>query len=370
MLEVLPELRNHGIETTVVTLLPDDDALAGRLSALEVECHGLGGKSWPDRVTTLSRLIRTQNPDLVHTSLTWSDLIGRACCAGVDVPVVTSLVNSSYGPAHRSHSQYGSWAVRGWQGIDTLMSRRTTLFHAVSHEVRRVMARRLWIPAHRIRVVYRGRDEGRLGTWTPTRRSEARRALGISEDAPVIAAVGRTDHQKAVEVTIAAVARLQQSYPGLHLLVIGRNGDAGADARRAASNLPNVCFLGHRSDVADLMCAADCLSFPSRWEGLPGTVIEALALRLPVVASDIEPVKEVLGGVPWPLVGVDNAEALADGLASILEKRIPVSTLRDQGRARFADTFTVKRAATGMVDLYRQGMRMRAASTRWQAARS
>ena len=107
------------------------------------------------------------------------------------------------------------------------------------------------------------------------------------------------------------------------------------------------------------MCAADVLSFPSRWEGLGGTLVEAMALRLALVASDIPPVAETIGDVGWPLVRPDDEQALADALVSVLEQGSANDARKDAGERRFRERFTAEAAAGGMAGLYHDVLRSR-----------
>jgi glycosyltransferase involved in cell wall biosynthesis len=352
LVDMVPALRARNVHLSLVTLLAGDDALTARIQELEVPIRRLAGYSWPGRFAELRRELHRLRPDVLHTSLARSDLVGRAAAVGVDVPVVTSLVNSFYGPEHRANSAYGPLAVRGAQVVDILAARRTTIFHAISHAVAEVMTRRLRLRPDRVEVVYRGRDETRLGRRTAERREAVRAALGIPADIPLVLIVGRLDLQKAVDVALRAVGILQRTAPDVQTLVVGRDGNAARDVRQLAASMPNVRMLGHRSDVPDLMCAADCLCFPSRWEGLGGTVIEAMALELPVVASDIGPIREALGDVGWPLAAVDDEHTVAAGLRSLLAGGQAVAEKVADGRRRFESAFTMTSVADGMVALY------------------
>jgi glycosyltransferase involved in cell wall biosynthesis len=352
LVDMVPALRERNVHLSLVTLLPDDDALTARIQELEVPIRRLAGYSWPGRFAELRRELHRLRPDVLHTSLARSDLVGRAAAVGVDVPVVTSLVNSFYGPEHRANSAYGPLAVSGAQVVDILAARRTTIFHAISHAVAEVMTRRLRLRPDRVEVVYRGRDETRLGRRTAERREAVRAALGIPADIPLVLIVGRLDLQKAVDVALRAVGILKRTVADVQALVVGRDGNAAREVRQLAASMPNVRMLGHRSDVPELMCAADCLCFPSRWEGLGGTVIEAMALELPVVASDIAPIREALGDVGWPLATVDDEHTVAAGLRWVLAGGQGVAEKVVDGRRRFESTFTMTSVADGMVELY------------------
>jgi glycosyltransferase involved in cell wall biosynthesis len=352
LIELLPALRARNVELSLVTLLADDGALSARVRELDVPVRRLSQYSWPARFSELRGELLRARPDVLHTSLARSDLLGRTASIGVDVPVVTTLVNSFYGREHRANSAYGPLAVTGAQIVDSLAARRTTVFHAISDSVAEVMSRRLRLRRDRVAVVYRGRDEARLGRRSADRRKAARSALEIPEQVPLVLIVARLDFQKGVDVALRAIDILTQTLPGVQALVVGRDGNAAREVRALAASMSNVRMLGHRDDVPDLMCAADCLCFSSRWEGLGGTVIEALALELPVVACDVDPVREAIGEAGWPLAPVDDAHALAAGLRRVLAGGRAVSERALIGRRRFERVFTLASAADGMAALY------------------
>ena len=118
-----------------------------------------------------------------------------------------------------------------------------------------------------------------------------------------------------------------------------------------------VRFLGHRDDIADLLVAADVLAFPSRREGLPATLIEALALECPIVATDLPNVLEVVGAVASALVAMDDHAAMAAALALAIDGPDPVASRATQGRQRFLDHCTIEQSAAGMLAFYERSMR-------------
>jgi glycosyltransferase involved in cell wall biosynthesis len=357
LLEVAPGLASRGVRTSVVTLLADDGGLEDRLDAARVTRWRLKHRDPLRMSLELRDLICAERPDLIHTTLLFANLMGRIAARTVHIPVVTTLANQDYGPQHRANSRYGAWSVRAVHAADLLTAPLTTRFHAISAEVARVMSRRLRVPADRIQVVYRGRDPARLGVPTLDRRLRTRAALSIDPKAPVVLSVGRIDRQKGVETTIGAFRRLAARVPDAVLLVAGRPGNASAVVQVEAQRTGAVRLLGHRTDVPDLMCAADVLAFPSRWEGLGGTLVEAMALRLAIVASDIPPVAETIGDLGWPMVPPDDGRALAEELGRVLERGAAHEVRKDAGERRFRALFTAEAAADGMAGLYRDVLR-------------
>jgi glycosyltransferase involved in cell wall biosynthesis len=357
LVDVIPPLRAIGVDVVPVVLLPDDGALRERLTARGIEVRLITARDPFRSAWSLARLIRANRPDLVHTTLLRADVLGRVVARACGVPVVTSLVNDSYGAAHRRNSRYGSWTVVAVWLVDRSTARLAVRFHAVSSAVAGTMASRLGIRRDRIDVVLRGRDGRRLGSRSVQRREATRRDLGIDETTPIVLVVARQDRQKGIDVAIRAIQLLRERRPDALLLVAGAEGNATPilqDLR--ARDRDAVRFLGQRDDVADLMCAADVLALPSRWEGLAGTLIEALALEVGVVATDIAPIREVLGGCGCALVPVENAVALATALDRVLTGGEEVDRQIAAGRQRYLDTLGIEAAAAGMAAFYRRAL--------------
>lgn len=300
----------------------------------------------------LRHLIRTQQPDVIHTSLLNANLLGRIAAWNMPAALVASWVSCDYGPEHRATSPYGPAGVRFAHLVDLLTARSTDHFHAISAHVAQAMSRRLRIPKERIHVIYRGRDPARLGTFTMDRRRKVRTSLCLAHDVPVVLSAARLDREKGVDTTLEAFRLLQTRIPHAVLLVAGRPGNVSADVEAVLRRTPGIRMLGHRTDLPDLMCAADVLAFPSRREGLGGTLIEAMALRLGIVASNAGAIPEAIGDVGWPLVPPDDAAALADGLASVLLDDHANEGKKLAGERRFRTVFTAEAAAAGMAQLY------------------
>ncbi len=358
---LIPHVADRGVRIEVATLfernhlLADFEATGARLHAIRAR----GGRA--GRMLAVARLVRGVEPDLVHTTLFEADVAGRVGARLARRPVVTSLVNESYGPDHHVPGRLGPTKLALAHLLDTLTARLACRFHANSAAVMATMAQRLHVPAERCEVVHRGRSAAALGARTTDRVSQARTELNITDADFVLLAVGRHEHQKGIDVALAAMALLPAELDHVRLLVAGREGEQ-SDALRSMSVALDVAhrvsWLGHRDDVASLMCAADALVFPTRREGLPGTVIEAMALRLPIIASDIGPVREVVGDSPpcATLVPVDDAERLSRAIIALATDPTIAGATVDEASRRFASLFTVESAADGMVAFYRRAV--------------
>jgi glycosyltransferase involved in cell wall biosynthesis len=218
-----------------------------------------------------------------------ADIVGRIAAATTRVPVVSSLVNLAYGPEHFADPSAPTWRLRAAQALDVATARLTVRMHAVSARVADVMAPRLLYPRSRIDVVVRGRDAATLGTRDSGRRARARAQLGVDDSEQLVLTVAREEHQKGLDVLLEAVAVLRTEMPTARTFVAARRGTQSEVLAAMVERLDLgsvVTFLGTRDDVADLLCAADVFVLPSRREGLPGAVVEAMAMQAPIVASD------------------------------------------------------------------------------------
>jgi glycosyltransferase involved in cell wall biosynthesis len=186
--------------------------------------------------------------------------------------------------------------------------------------------------------------------------AEVRAELGLDGDRKLVLAVGRLHPQKGYDVLLDAVGRLAHDdrLTTQPLVAIAGDGPLEAElaARIAAESLP-VRLLGRRSDVADLLAAADLCVLPSRWEARSLTAQEALRSGTPLVATRTGGLPGLLGDAA-ELVPVDDAEALADAVAGVLADPARRAHLAEAGRARAASWPDEAATARQLVALYRE----------------
>jgi glycosyltransferase involved in cell wall biosynthesis len=319
---------------------------------------GRGGRAgWIARATSLTRSV---GPDLVHTTLFEADVAGRVAARLARVPVVSSLVNEEYDRSHLGDPRLHRWKIRGGQLVDAATARLATRLHAVSEHVASTMARRLQFPRERIDVVPRGRDPELLGGRTPERREQARRALGFDDASPMLLAVARHEHQKGLDVLVDALVLVRRDVPDARLVVAGRYGNETQLLRERVSHLgldDAVLLLGSRDDVADLLCAADLFVLPSRREGFPGSVVEAMALGAPVVATDLPQVREAVDPSCALLVAAGSSDELAGGVRGALADPDTAAARATRALRRFQERFTIDRVADEMLAFYARALR-------------
>ncbi|HZA85174.1 MAG TPA: glycosyltransferase [Actinomycetes bacterium] len=356
-----PAYASRGVELEVGYLVDrpgvhaDLEAAGARLFRLD----GPGGRAgWAWRA---ERLIAARRPDLVHTTLFEADIAGRIGAGLARVPVVSSLVNVAYGADHARSPGVRRWKVRGAHLVDAATARRVVRFHANTRYVADVMARRLRVPRDRLEVIPRGRDPARLGRRNPERRARVRAGLGVAQETPLLVAVARQEHQKGLDALLEALPGVAREVDGVRLVVAGRDGNQTPLLRAAVRSLGlngSVAFVGPRDDVPDLLCAADAVVIPSRWEGLSNVLIEAMALEAPVVASDLPTLEgAATDGDTAILVPPADPARLAAAVVATLADPAAAQRRAERARERFLERFTVDRVADQMVGFYDRALR-------------
>lgn len=365
LVELLPRLRERSIESHVAVLRRTEDSFEDEVRQLGVPLIDLRS---PGRLTAPFRVrqtLRRVRPSLLHTTLFDADLIGRLGAVLTAVPVVSSQVNMAYSVPRGDDPNVSQWKLALVRWLDGITARHlAAAHHAVSGPVWRMAVTELGVPPESVTVIPRGRDRARLGIPSLERRRRVRHSLGIAPSTPVVVNVGRQEYQKDQETLLRAQRILLDRGLQTSVLLVGRAGNASESLREVAGRnelQESVRFMGYRSDVTDLVAASDVFAFPSRFEGLPGSVLEAMALDVPVVASDIPPNRDVLdGGRNGLLVPVADAEALADAIQDTLEGGDEVARRVAAARAAFEGVYDLDRVADDMGAWFRSVAEQRA----------
>jgi glycosyltransferase involved in cell wall biosynthesis len=222
------------------------------------------------------------------------------------------------------------------------------------------MGRRLRIPSRRIDVVPRGRDRALLGHPSAERRAVARAALGLPADVPVLLSAARHEYQKGLDVAVDALGEARRAAPDAVLLVAGREGNLTPRMREVMAQrgvADAVRLLGPRADVPDLLAAADVFVAPSRWEGLGSAVLEAMAMGVPIVASDVPAIRETVGSADCAmLVPPGDAAALAAALVATLGDARAASRRATAAGRRFAERYDIEPVVDGMLAFYARAL--------------
>jgi glycosyltransferase involved in cell wall biosynthesis len=321
-------LRAHGWRPTVAG--PADGPLFGRFADAGIDVVDVATRAL--RATTLiklSRLVRARNIRLVHTHGKGAGVYGRVLARLHGLRAVHTF--------HGIHfERYGRLRRAAYLELERRLGRWTDVVINVSR-AQEAEGRALGLfPRERSRVIPNGVDAVRLAA-AALGRKEARAALGIDPTAPVIGCAARFDEVKRLDVILEAATAV---VPAPRVVLVGR-GDEEPALRALAARLglgARVLFPGEIPDAARLFAVFDVYCAPSRKEGMPLGVLTAMALGIPVVASDIPAHREALGEASAGLVpgtGVGFARAISRLLADEAGRAALGAEQRTRARSEF-----------------------------------
>jgi glycosyltransferase involved in cell wall biosynthesis len=229
-----------------------------------------------------------------------------------------------------------------------VIARGSSVMIAVSEQDRRRMIETEGIDPRRVIVLH----NGIVGT-PPTPGRDVRMELGIPAQAPVVGMIGGLRPEKGISVLLEAAAVLAARHPGLKVLIAGE-GDRTLLAPAGALGLDHVLVpLGFRRDIPDVIAACDVAVCPSFREGSPLSVMEYMEAGVPIVASRVGGIPEVIhDGVHGKLVPPGDAASLADAVTSLLQDRDGSAAMAACARERRRRDFDLGGMINRLEELY------------------
>jgi glycosyltransferase involved in cell wall biosynthesis len=331
---------------TAVCCLDEPGAWASELAAEGIPVIALGRRAGfhPNLGRRIAKAAEDVGAQLLHCHQYSPFVYGR----------IAKMVRPSLGLVYTEHGRLSD-APPSWKRrlINPLLSKFEGSIVAVSHELREYMATARF-PESRVQVIHNGVDAS--SAPSVAQRARARRALGL-DGAFVAVTAGRLDPVKDFGTLFDAFARVRRSLPNARLLVIGDGPERERLTARAERDdlRGGVHMVGYRSDVRDLLLAADLFVNSSISEGISITILEAMAAGLPVVATDVGGNPEVVcGGLTGMLVPRRHPERLADAIFALAVNDARRLALGTAGRQRVEAVFTINRMVDQYAQLYRQ----------------
>jgi glycosyltransferase involved in cell wall biosynthesis len=340
-------------------IVPDHGPLVDRLHALDVDTCRVPLNDRlvsPGAFVGLVRALRRLRPAIVQSHGARSNVYTRVAARCAGVPIVLSTVHNSLFDYEVAGSRRALYVL-----AERLTSRLADRIVAVSDAIARDLVERYRMDASRVVVVHNGID---AWAFRPARAGAAVRAeLRIVEGRRVIVMAGRMTPQKGWDVLLEAAARLAAVRDDLAWLLVGDGPLRAALTRRAADLGVAAEFIGARADMADILGCADVVVLASRSEGLPFTLLEAMALGKPVVATRVGGVPEVVeDGRSGRLVPRDDPAALASALASVLDAP-DAPAMGARGRTRVETAFRLDGMVRAMERVYAAALHERGVVT-------
>jgi glycosyltransferase involved in cell wall biosynthesis len=301
----------------------------------------------PRTIGDFRRLLRERRIQVAHLQGFGSLAFGRLAARSLRIPVVATI--------HADHT----FEPRGYPWFvklaDRLFAPLTARCIAVSEATARFARSYQGFKESQIEVWHNPVDLSRFRPPSQDERVAVRKSLGVPPDTLLVVAVARLDPVKGVDILVEAWPSVVRQVASARLLVVGegRQRDELVSALSSQGALDSVQFLGYRSDVPDILHAADLIVLPSRSEGLPLAALEGLASGLPVVAHAV-------GGVPELIVDGDNGrlipphpEALAAALTEVLSDRTLRARLALRARPS-VEKLSLRDYAERLEQMYRQ----------------
>jgi glycosyltransferase involved in cell wall biosynthesis len=296
----------------------------------------------PSRTMKLASMLKAGRYDVVHTHLFQADAIGRVAARLAGVPVIVKSLHNM-----------GQWKKGRHVLADRLLGRWTDKTICCSHFQREVACAQEGIAADAAVTIHHGVRMSRF--QPPVDRDAVLRSLGLRADRLTIGTVGRNVAEKGQSYLIEALPSILLRHPNVQLLIVGDGHLRGKlQARIAALGCESrVCLAGARPDIPEMLAVMDVFAFPSVSEGFGIAVAEAMATGLPVVASDIRPLSEiVVPGETGFLVPPRDASAIAAAIVSLLDDDSLRRRLGAAGREHVERCFTDRTMVQAHEDLY------------------
>lgn len=298
----------------------------------------------------LSALFHRRAFDVVHTHSAKAGAVGRWAAHRAGVPMI---VHTYHG--FPFHDFQGPLRHALYVAAERRLARVTDEVLAIGTGVAAEALRRGLARPENLRTVTPVVD-ARTVPRDAASRARARELLGLPPDVRVVGTVGRVDFQKAPEDFVTAVGRLPRDVVGVWV----GGGPLLHEARLRVVRdgvSDRVRFVGERGDVPELLPAFDVFAMSSRYEGLPCAVVEAMRCGLPVVATAVNSVPDlVVPGETGVLVLPGRPDALGSAVAALLDDPVTAERLAAGGRARAGAPYDAQQLADVLDEVYRRGL--------------
>jgi glycosyltransferase involved in cell wall biosynthesis len=322
-----------GLELAVVYLRDTGGSPAAarlRAAGQEPVLLPMSGPMGARVLPALIRHIRRLRPDVIHTHLGYADLLGALAGRAAGVPTVCTL-----------HLAQWDAPTTGQQQLQLALFRAARRFghdrvFAVSRAVREAYLAESGDAPDHVAVLH----NGVTGHVAPGAGRRVRAELGLGPADTVVTMLSVLRPGKGHEAALAAVGRLHSTYPGLRLLICGDGPERDRLGALAGRLAVPVVFAGHRNDVMAVLDATDVLLHPSAHDAFPTALLEAQAARVPVVATAVGGIPEIVSGADGVLV---QPPPERDRLVAALTPLLIDPAIRERlgwaGRARFDAMF-------------------------------
>jgi len=295
----------------------------------------------------LAAAIKSRDPDIVHCWLFSGTIWGRwgAMRAGCKNIVL------SYRSSYLGYPKTTAWIDR----LSRCLSSANVHYLACSLACANAIAKQLRLPPSLFHVIYNGIDTNRFDAPAGDCHQRLLNQLGIADDKTVITMVGRLTRAKNYETVLNVAQRSRENGLSLHFLIVG-HGEEEARLKNLARELDvqqMVHFLGLRTDIAEILCASDIFLFTSLWEGLPNTLLEAMAAGLPIVSTNFAAVDELIdNGENGTIVPMRDVNHIYAAVNNYLQNPDRARVFGEQARIKARQRFSIEQMVQNVMQFY------------------
>ena len=277
----------------------------------------------------LVRILKEHNVDIVHCHAHKSTVYGTVAAVLAKTPVVMAHV-------------HGLGRSRNFRRklMNFFLFKKINKIVPVAKSVREDVLKNNWsVPEEKISVLENSIDYGRFADVSIS-KEDAKKMLGLPSDAFVFGTIGRLAPTKGLLYLIEAFPKVKEQKPSAHLVLLG-DGPCRAELEQQASNMScrdSIHFLGHRDNIEQLLRGMDVFVLASVAEGMPRAILEAMAVGVPCVATEVGGIPEIISGNNvGVLVPPKDSEALAEAMvniANITDEKLEKQVEKAQNRVR------------------------------------
>jgi glycosyltransferase involved in cell wall biosynthesis len=346
LIRTLRNFKNNRYEHFVISLLPRNSLCKEiEKEGFKVYLLNLSKKNFIASFIKLLYILKKEKPQIVHNYLFHADISGRIAARLTGVPIViSSLRNECIG---------GRWRERLLRMTDFCVNRVT----AVSQNVADSHILKGTTKKNKMRIIYNGLEFKGDQDNNSKNTSYIRRDMNIGEDLFLLLTVANLELKKGHVFLFDALALLKEKGYRLKLLVVGY----GKERKKLEGDIVSkgladeIILAGKREDVQKLLVASDAFVLPSLWEGLPNALLEAMAAGLPVVATRVGGIPEVVtDNGTGLLVEPQNSDALAKAIERIMNEDELRRRLAQNAREYVRRNFDIKRTVAETDELYKE----------------
>lgn len=304
----------------------------------------------------LTDFFRTHKYDIVHTHSAKAGTLGRIAARRAKVPIIIHTFHSfGWQVTRTSHTRPAQLAVsslKKWFYIllERYAASMSDALITVSELNRQEAINMNLAPPEKFTTIYSGIDLNRFKVNVD--RVKQCRSLGLSPDRPIIGTIGRLSTQKAPLDFVAAAHRVLQQKPDVQFIMVG-DGPLAAEVQQAIGAEPRIKVLGYRSDVPEILSVLDVFGLSSLWEGLGRALTEAMIMNVPVAATAVDGVPELVSHHETGLLSPPGDPArLAENITWLLDHPLEADSMRQHARNRVVPTFSAERMVEQIEALY------------------